>query len=152
MHVIRSNSDNTDFQQLIRCLDEELAVRNGILQGQYTQYNIITNLGTVVVGYHDDRPSGCGCFKVFEETTVEIKRMFVTPEKRGSGIAKMILQELEKWAIEKGYRKAILETGVKQYEAIAFYTKLGYQRMDNYGQYTGNSNSLCMGKDLSNVK
>jgi putative acetyltransferase len=152
MHVIRSNSDNTDFQQLIRCLDEELAVRNGILQGQYTQYNIITNLGTVVVGYHDDRPSGCGCFKVFEETTVEIKRMFVTPEKRGSGIAKMILQELEKWAFEKGYRKAILETGVKQYEAIAFYTKLGYQRMDNYGQYTGNSNSLCMGKDLSNVK
>jgi GNAT superfamily N-acetyltransferase len=152
MHVIRSNSDNTDFQQLIRSLDEELAARNGILQGQYTQYNIISDLGTVVVGYHDDRPSGCGCFKIFEETTVEIKRMFVTPENRGSGIAKMILQELEKWAIEKGYRKAVLETGVKQYEAIAFYTKLGYQRMDNYGQYTGNSNSLCMSKDLFNLK
>ena len=152
MHVIRSNSDNTDFQQLIQSLDEELAARNGTLQGQYTRYNVITNLGTVVVGYNDDRPSGCGCFKVFEETTVEIKRMFVTSENRGSGIAKMILQELEKWALEKGFRKAVLETGVKQYEAIAFYTKLGYQRMDNYGQYMGNSNSLCMGKDLSNVK
>ena len=75
--------------------------------------------------------------------------MVVKPECRGNGIAKLILLELEKWAMEKGFTKSVLETGVKQPEAIRFYTKLGYVKTQNYGQYIGNENSICMSKKLN---
>jgi GNAT superfamily N-acetyltransferase len=103
---------------------------------------------TVVIGYIGSKPVGCGCFKVFNNNAIEIKRMVVRPESRGSGIAKLILSELEKWAIEKGFSVSVLETGIKQPEAIRFYTKLGYTRIDNYGQYKDNQNSICMSKAL----
>lgn len=80
--------------------------------------------------------------------SIEIKRMFVKSENRGSGIAQLILNELEKWAIENNFFKSILETGIKQPGAIRFYTKSGYVKIDNYGQYAGNSNSFCMSKNL----
>ena len=78
--------------------------------------------------------------------TVEIKRMFVRPENRGSGAAKQLLDELEKWAIEFGCSRAVLETGMKNPEAIRFYTKSGYATIENYGQYVGMETSICMAK------
>jgi len=46
------------------------------------------------------------------------------------------------------FAKSVLETGVRQPEAIRFYTKLGCDKIDNYRQYIGNSNSICMSKEL----
>ena len=59
-----------------------------------------------------------------------------------------ILISLEKWASELGYKKAILETGKGQPEAIALYQKAGYQIIENYGPYKGLDNSVCMGKNI----
>jgi len=146
--IIRDNSGNKDFTELIRLLDNELYSRYGVLQAQYNKYNKVDTIDNVVVGYIDSEPVGCACFKIFDEDSVEIKRMFVKPGFRGSGIAKMILSELEKWAVEKGFYKSVLETGIKQPDAIRFYTKLGYSEIDNYGQYIGNLNSICMGKRI----
>jgi putative acetyltransferase len=73
----------------------------------------------------------------------------VRRENRGKGIAKMILTELERWAAENGNKTAFLETGIKQYEAISFYTNFGYKRIENFGQYIGNANSICMNKVLN---
>ena len=146
--LIRDKSNNEDFQGLLKMLDEDLNSRYGVVQASYNQYNKTKDIDTVVIGYHDNFPVGCGCFKVLDHDTVEIKRMFVRPESRGSGIAMMILLEIEKWAIEKGFSKSILETGIKQTEAIRFYIKLGYTVIENYGQYIGNLNSICMRKEL----
>ena len=88
-------------------------------------------------------------FKEFDADTVEIKRMFVSTEKRGKGISKHILNELEKWAAELGYTKFILETGVKQLEAIGLYNRFGYKQIENYGQYIGKPLSVCMSKELN---
>jgi ribosomal protein S18 acetylase RimI-like enzyme len=74
--------------------------------------------------------------------------MFVKAEARGSGIASMVITELEKWATEKGFSKAVLETGIKQEAAIRFYAKHGYSIISNYGPYIGNLNSICMNKKL----
>ena len=124
-------------------LDNELYNRFGDIQIQYDKYNKVDSIDTVVIGYVDDCPAGCGCFKFFDKDTVEIKRMFVKPEFRGSGIAKIILLELEQWAVEKGFSKSILETGINLPEAKRFYSKLGYGLIDNFGQYIGNPNSIC---------
>ena len=75
--------------------------------------------------------------------------MFVPTEHRGRGIAKDILKELESWAVELSFKRCILETGLKQPEAIALYTKSGYTSIPNYGQYQGMYNSVCFEKIVS---
>ena len=86
--------------------------------------------------------------KLFGTDAMEIKRMYVPPEKRGSGIASKVLSELERWAGELSSLRCVLETGKKQPEAIALYTKSGYTRIPNYGQYIGKDNSVCFEKML----
>jgi GNAT superfamily N-acetyltransferase len=149
IRIIRNTSDSNDFRELIRLLDKELNDRYGRFQTQYEKYNRIDSLDTVVIAYSDDIPVGCGCFRRFDNETVEIKRMFVKPDMRSIGIAGKILSELEKWAVENEFSELILETGIKQPEAIRFYTKKGYAVIDNFGQYIGNSNSICMSKYLN---
>jgi putative acetyltransferase len=74
--------------------------------------------------------------------------MFVEPTFRGKGIAQLVLTELELWAKENNYNTCILETGKKQPEAIALYTKVGYKIISNYGQYENIENSVCMRKEI----
>lgn len=146
--ILRTTSYDKDFQALISLLDAELNERYGIVQKQNDVYNQVEFIDTVALGYIGDVPVACGCFKIFNGNAVEIKRMFVKTEMRGSGIAKDVLLELEKWAIDMNFSEALLETGVKQPEAIRFYSKLGYSRIENYGPYIGNTNSVCMSKTI----
>lgn len=149
MKIIRTNSENPDFIKLTNQLDIDLNNRYGELQKQYDKHNKVDFIETVIVAYLDLQPVGCGCFKKNGNGTVEIKRMFVLPNNRGQGIASKILRELETWANEMGHSRLILETGVKQIEAINLYNKLGYKRIDNFGQYIGNANSVCMEKIMN---
>jgi GNAT superfamily N-acetyltransferase len=134
---------------LVVLLNEDLHRMHYELQAMYSQFNNVDDLNTVVVGYNGSEPEGCGCFKKYDNDTVEIKRMFVKPENRGQGIASSILKELESWAKELNYSAAILETGIKQHEAIGLYEKRGYKRIDNYDQYAGIPTSICMKKELT---
>jgi putative acetyltransferase len=145
---LRTNSSNSDFQMLIQALDEDLYKRNGEGQLVYRQYNQVDQIKHVMIVYVDKEPVGCGCFKKFDPETVEMKRMFVLPEMRGKQLAAKLLQELEKWAVEEGFHKAVLETGLRQVEAIRLYTVAGYVRAENYGQYIGMEDSKCYRKDL----
>ena len=148
LEIIRTTSDNPDFSGLIEALDNDLYQRNGEAQLKYRQYNKVDMIRHVVVIYVDKKPVGCGAFKRFDDESVEIKRMFVYPEMRGKQLAARILQELETWAIEEGYHKAVLETGHKQTEAIRLYTIAGYSLTENYGQYIGMAESICYRKEL----
>lgn len=147
--LVRTNSENSDFIQLVKLLDAELAVRDGAEHSFYSQFNKIDTIRYVIVAYQDSIPTGCGAIKEFSPEEVEIKRMFVQSGKRHTGIASKILSALEQWARELNYKKCILETGKRQPEAIALYTKNGFSRIPNYGQYKGIGNSLCFEKTLS---
>ncbi len=144
----RCNSENTDFKGLISLLNSELDQRYGTLQKQYDKYNKIELLETVVIAYDEGIPVGCGCFKKVDGSTIELKRIFVQRESRGKGFASIILTELEKWAKKEKFCYSILETGIKQYEAINLYKKRGYEIIENFGQYKDNMNSVCMKKIL----
>ena len=144
----RTNNQNPDFLYLIPLLDRDLRSRYLELQDTYDQHNVIVNVDTVVIAYVGDQPAGCGCFKQSNETAVEMKRMYVEPVFRRQGISSLILGELENWALEMGYRQAVLETGNKQVEAIAMYEKLGYSVILNYPPYENMTTSICMQKTL----
>jgi putative acetyltransferase len=145
----RTDSDNPDFQSLVRLLDEYLAEKDGAEHSYYAQFNKLDKIRHVVVVYNDEEPIGCGAFKQYDEQTVEIKRMFVHPDFRGQRVGKLILSELEIWAGELGFAECILETGWKQIEAVRLYQRSGYEIIPNYDQYIGVENSVCLRKILS---
>lgn len=147
----RTNSADKDFQKLVQKLDLDLAIRDGDDHEFYHQFNNIDTIKYAIVAYEDNIAVGCGAIKDYDQTTMEIKRMFVPLEHRGKGIASVILKELENWAVELGFNKCILETGVKQPEAISLYKKNNYEIINNYGQYTGILTSVCFEKDLRPV-
>jgi GNAT superfamily N-acetyltransferase len=149
-NIERTDSENVEFVELVRLLDEELKIRDGDEHSFYAQYNKLDLIKHVVLAYENEEAIGCGAFKKYGRDTVEIKRMFVNPAKRGKGIAVEILRELETWAGEENFAYAILETGYNQPEAIRLYQKSGYEIIPNYGQYEGVDNSLCMKKRLPN--
>lgn len=146
--IKRTASDNPDFEKLVKPLDAYLTVLDGDDHAFYAQYNKSSLLKNAVVCYEDAIPVGIGAFKEFEPSVAEMKRMYTLPEQRGKGIAYRILTELETWAKEEGYVTAILETGHKQVDAIGLYKKAGYIVTENFGQYIGVDNSICMRKDL----
>src|SRR5690606_15554592 len=146
--LVRTDSANPDFIELVKHLDADLKIRDGEDHDFYNQFNSIVNIQHCLVCYDGKIPVGCGAVKPYDDTSAEVKRMYVLPAHRGKGIAAKILSELESWAKELGFSKCILETGIKQPEAIALYKKNGYNIIENYGQYKGVENSVCFEKHL----
>lgn len=147
--ILRTDSSNADFQTLVKQLDADLAIRDGDEHAFYDQFNKIDRLKHVVVIYDNEKAVACGAFKEFAAGIIEIKRMFVLPSERNKGYASAVLKELEKWAAEMGYEKCILETGVKQFEAIGLYHRNNFSRIPNFPPYEKMKNSLCFQKLLS---
>lgn len=148
INIIRTNSSNQNFINLLKYLDIYLAEKDGDDHSFYDQFNKVDKIRYVVVAYENGKPIGCGAIKEYSPDTMEIKRMYTLPESRGKGIATKILNELELWATELSYKKCVLETGKKQFEAIELYKKNGYKLISNYGQYAEVENSLCFEKEM----
>lgn len=148
LNIIRTNSENIDFKNLVVALDSYLAKMDGEEHSFYAQYNKIDQINHCIILYVGGSPVSCGAFKFFENETVEIKRMYTKPEFRGHNFAKMILIELENWALEEGFSKCVLETGKRQESAVKLYQKQGYIIIPNYGQYVEVENSICFEKVL----
>lgn len=144
----RTTSNDKNFYTLAKDLDKDLRSRYGNSQDFFDEFNVIKDLETVVIAFDQNKPVGCGCFKILENDTVELKRMFVDEGHRFKGIGVAILNELENWAREIGFNSIVLETGILQPEAIKLYEKSGYQIIPNYSPYEGNELSICMKKSL----
>jgi len=146
MKLLRTNSSHIDFIKLVKSLDLDLAKRDGDDHAFYAQFNKIDTIKHVVIAYQNETPLGCGAIKPYSNEAMEVKRMYTTIESRGKGIASKILTELETWASELNYKKCVLETGIKQPEAIRLYEKNGYRLTPNYGQYINVLESKCFEK------
>lgn len=84
----------------------------------------------------------------FLDGDAEIKRMFVVAQARGRGLARRLLAELEAGAAAAGRTRMVLETGLKQPEAIGLYESCGYLPVPKFGYYRHDELSVCLGKDL----
>jgi putative acetyltransferase len=147
--LVRTDSNDPDFIELVKHLDADLAARDGSDHSFYSQFNKITMIRHAIVAYEEGKPVACGAIKEFAPGAMEVKRMYTIPTSRGKGIAGKVLTELENWAAELSYKKCVLETGKRQPEAIGLYKKSGYRSIPNYGQYIGIENSCCFEKELT---
>src|SRR5947209_19233046 len=91
---------------------------------------------------------GCGGLRFLEPGVAEIKRMYVDPPSRGTGVAPAILRDLEARARRAGVRRLVLETGTLQPDAIRFYRREGYEPIANFGPYRGAVLSVCFARTL----
>ena len=148
IQIKRTNSENRDFINLVKELDAFLKITDRDEHDFYNQFNHIDVLKNIVVIYFNEIAVGCGAIKKYDDITVEVKRMFVCLEKRGSGVAQKMLQELEIWAKELGYQECILETGIRQVEAVRFYKKCNYKIITNHRNPQTHITRWCSQKNM----
>ena len=91
----------------------------------------------------DGHPAGCGVLRRLSDTSAEVKRMYVEPASRGSGVATALLRALEAAARNRGWTTLRLETGLAQPDAIRFYEREGYREIPLFGPYVGAALSVC---------
>ena len=111
--------------------------------------------GAFFVGYVDDRPVASGAWRrrtdvvVFgTDNTAEVKRMYVSRDHRGLGLARAMLAHLERTAAGAGAEVMVLETGTAQPEAIALYVSSGYVSIPSFGHYKDSPENRCFARSL----
>ncbi|MCM6762782.1 GNAT family N-acetyltransferase [Rathayibacter sp. ZW T2_19] len=107
----------------------------------------------VVARDADGVARACGGLRPLPESVlgpdaVEVKRMYVHPSARGTGVATLVLRRLEELAAGLGATRLVLETGTKQPDAVRFYEREGYTGIPLFGDYIGGEFSLCFARDL----
>jgi GNAT superfamily N-acetyltransferase len=135
-------------RQLIEDLCTELSARYGTAPSPFSASDAAAPRAAFIVARLDGQPVGCGAIRRIDDEMVEVKRMYVAPAARRTGIARRILAELERLSIAFAYRAIRLETGVAQPEAIRLYESCGYRRIPAFGSYAGNPVSVCFEKIL----
>ena len=147
--LVRVEWTNADLQRLLSAQKAEVNARYD--SEEVPEVETDTVIGAVLAQVADESVA-CGLLThpvpSFEDNTAEIKRMFVTSNHRRQGFAKEILRELEAIAVERKLEQTVLETGIKQPEAIGLYTSEGYRIIDNYPPYEDEPDSRCFAKAL----
>jgi GNAT superfamily N-acetyltransferase len=143
--------DGPTAQQLIAELQLEYVARYGepdttpVEPAEFGQPD-----GRFVIGYLDGVAVAMGGVRRLRApgSTVELKRMYVVPAARGRGLSRVVLTRLEDLAVELGASRVVLETGMKQPEAMRLYESSGYALIEPFGHYKCEPDSRSYGKAL----
>jgi putative acetyltransferase len=149
--IRREELTSAAAQALIGALNAELGARypgDGSGYFRLDPDEVRPGRGAFVVAYEGDTAVGCGAVRLIEPRVAEIKRMYVLPDRRGCGIARRILEVLEREARSLGVTKLRLETGTRQPEAIALYSRTGYVPSDPFGEYPSSPLNVFFEKRL----
>jgi DNA-binding MarR family transcriptional regulator/ribosomal protein S18 acetylase RimI-like enzyme len=85
--------------------------------------------GLLLVATLHGEPAGCGALRLHGDAPAELKRMWVAPTRRGLGLGRRLLTELEAHAAAHGVRVLRLETNRSLAEAIGMYRTAGYREV-----------------------
>jgi len=149
MTIVEEPWDSADSVRLRRAMQVELAARYNMPDQEAEPPTAETISVFLIARDPGGDATGCGALRLLDDGAAEIKRMYVTPRARGTGVATRILRALEDHARARGISSLLLSTGVKQPDAIRFYEREGYQRIDGYGPYVGEPLAKCFTRQLS---
>ncbi len=145
-----TDGSNEDFQKFYLKTEEFYSSIVGGLKNRaaFVPYNISESITYVLIASISGVAVGCAGLKAYSDSDVEIKRVWVDPEFRGNHISTVMMDELEKRAVELGFKRAILQTRPQMEEAVHLYTKRGYVLIDNYPPYDKLEGAICFAKEL----
>lgn len=149
--ILRTDILSPAAQALIALLNAELSAtypEQGACHFRLDPEEVSDGRGAFFVVARAGRPIGCGAVRRIEEKTGEFKRMYVIPEERGRGVGRALVEALEAHARAVGLNRLVLETGVRQLEAMALYRRSGFADIPPFGEYVASPLSVCMAKNL----
>jgi putative acetyltransferase len=91
---------------------------------------------------------GIAGVEVESDGLAELKRFYVVPASRGSGVADALIEALVAYAAERGVHTLRLETGLRQHAAMSFYRRHGFREIPRFGPYVDSATSVCLQRDL----
>lgn len=132
--IERESSSSPAVRALIYCALEELGRRYGSNADDHSLSfdELELPTGAFFVARVDDHLAGGVALRRIgepREQAAEVKRLWVRPDLRQSGVAQRLMVALEEFAPTLGVTSIYLETGDKQPEAIKFYARIGYERI-----------------------
>lgn len=146
--IVREAPNTADAIQLIDELEATLAPhypdesRHGYSVEKLMQQGVV-----FFVARYEDTPAGCGGVQIYADYA-ELKRMYVRPEYRGTGLSKLILKQLADYSLGQGISTLRLETGIHQLAAIGLYEGFGFQRIAPFGEYKPDPLAVFFEKEL----
>jgi len=148
MEVRAVDWDHPDAAALREAQQTEVSARYGVDDSEPGPKPTAADMTLFLVAFDGAEPVGCGGLRALDATHGEVKRMYVVPGRRGTGVSSAILRRLEQSARDLGWDRLLLETGTGQPDAMRFYEREGFTRIPNYGHYVGSSHSRCYAKAL----
>lgn len=136
---------HSDFRSLVIELNLSLSqITNDSGESSFSPDAFNSSSDGCIVVYSNEVPVACGVFRHQADEVCELKRMY----SKISGAGTYLLNQLELYAIAKGYRKAVLSTRRVNTNAVSFYKRHAYSESEPYGKYVGLDRSICLGKLL----
>ena len=159
LRIVRVGFGHPDAMRLIGEVQQEYVGRyGGVDETPLDPVMFDPPRGSFYVGYLGDEPVVSGAWRRRDDveafgtrSTAEVKRMYVAPAARGRGLARAILLHLERTAAEAGAEAVVLETGLRQPEAIALYQSSGYTGVPPFGFYQDSPLCRCFAKRLASA-
>ena len=144
--------DDADGERLRAAMGVELMARYQILidEGQEPEDLPAEDVEVFMIARRDETGEaiGCGALRRLPDGSAEVKRMYVTPEARGSGAATAVLRGLEDYARNQGITTVHLTTGTEQPDALRLYEREGYRRTAGFGELAGHPMAIFLARDL----
>ncbi|TBN58032.1 GNAT family N-acetyltransferase [Glaciihabitans arcticus] len=151
--IIRSVQwDNVAATALREAQRIEIAERYGTDDSEPGPAPTADDITAFFVAFENDDPDapalGCGGLRQLGASEAEVKRMYVTPAARGTGVSTALLDALESFGRSRGWSRLVLETGTEQPDAVRFYEREGFTSIPRFGYYADSEDSLCYEKSL----
>ena len=86
--------------------------------------------GAILVGFEDDEPVACVAFRKINDETCEGKRLFIKPEHRGKGYARIMIKAMTDKASELGFKEVVFTTKPEVMRVgYGLYKRMGFEEL-----------------------
>lgn len=150
LEFIWTDGNNEEFHQFyLETEDYYSSIVGGKKNREgFIPYNLSESISDVLLAYMDGVAVGCAGLKKYNDSDVEIKRVWVEPNYRGRHIATELMDRIEDKAREMGFKRAVLQTRPIMEDAVGLYEKRGYELIGNYPPYDKLEGAICMALNL----